>query len=525
MTFSGFNLASNSRGRQLYLSRSPRFTLSIALTAVIGSAALGAFAASEPSTKTIELLLALIVVALLWWRFGLGVWLAVLVLGSVDALPGPQLETIETPVLHLFLSDTLIVILILTLLIDNARNGFRYIADNPIKRVLCIWGGVLLLLWGITVARSYIWSEIPLNHAMDFGRDFAFFAMLLPLFAATFTQRRVLQVSLVALAIGAGIAELAEIISIVTHHTLTFLVHASETNELSGLTRLYVNAQYLAVLAGMFGIGLLLLAKERGLRLLGGILALLSITSVVLELTRAQYIGMTAGLAAALFVWLVFSRTSAQLARVRFFRAIILAGALVALTVLVHPPQINNTVVSGLEHRVSSVFTSLSSTNAGESTVAYREIEAAQLEQVLGSHWLFGLGFLDPRNHYVLGLRLGSIRNGDVGVLNAVMTMGVVGAILIYFPVFLILAALVKRAVIGHDVPQQSWVGFGISAWCVSVLVSSLTLVSLFSSSGLCIAALALGIGTTSMATARGQVDRLGLKTGKKPSLSITTSP
>ena len=102
-----------------------------------------------------------------------------------------ELETIETPLLHLYLSDTLIVVLIVTLLFDNCLDGFRRLATTRVRRVLCVSSGIFLLVWLVTVARSYIWANIPLQHAMDFGRDFVFFAILVPLFAATFTRARV----------------------------------------------------------------------------------------------------------------------------------------------------------------------------------------------------------------------------------------------------------------------------------------------------------------------------------------------
>lgn len=482
--------------------RQRRLFLATFSTVAIFSIGLSAFAASEPSMKTVGALLGLLALSAVVWRFGLGVWLGILVLGSIDALPGPGLETIETPLLHLYLSDALIVVLILTLILDNSRNGFRHLFDNRVRRVLCIWSGIFLLVWLATIARSYIWAGIQLSHAIDYGRDFGFFALLLPFFAATFTRPRVLQVALITLAVGIIAADVAEILSVTTHHTLTFLVHPKQTTELDGITRLYVSAQYLAVVAAMLGIGLLLLGRARHLRVLGATLALLSIGSVAVELTRAQYVGGAVGLAAALVVWMTFGRSSARLLRRRLARLLLIVATFAALITLVHPPQIANTAISGVEERFSSVFTSLSSNNASQSTLAYRTIEASQLEQVLGSNWFFGLGFLDPRNHYVVGIRNGSIRNGDVGVLNAVMTMGIVGALLVYFPLIFVLIGLFRRAISSAESRTKSWIAFGSAAWIVSTLTSSLTLVTLFSSPGLCVSALALSIATTCLDSA-----------------------
>jgi len=508
------NEGSRMTASDLHLSRvthslgARRLHSGIAIAATVGlSLGLGAFAASGHSSKSVEALVAFAAVTMLVWRFGLGAWLAILVLGSVDALPGPELETIEVSVLHLTVSDTLIVVLILTLLFDNYRDGFRHLADTSVRRVLCLWSGALLLLWSVTVARSYVWSGIPLKHAMEYGRDFAFFAFLVPLFAATLTKPRVLRVMLVALAIGVVGVDIADITSVVTHRALAFLVHSVRTDESNGVTRIFVNAQYLEVVAAMLGFGLLLLARERRLRLVGALLAPLSITAIALELTRAQYVGCTVGLAVALIVWLVFNRRSGRFGRKHLARLTLILIVFGAVIVLGPSSLIPNTALSGVESRFSSVLTTLSSNNvssnnAATSTVAYRKVEASQLEQVLGSRWIFGLGFLDPRNHYVLGIRGGSIRNGDVGVLNAVMTMGVIGALLIYFPLVFILVGLMWRAVTGSERAADSWIAFGIAAWIVSALTSSVTLVSLFSSPGLSIAALALGVGSACLTPA-----------------------
>jgi hypothetical protein len=489
-----------ARSRRFF-SVSPHSSRALAsalvVTCVVLSIGLGVAATSEQSTKLLEILVGLIAIATLLWRFGLGGWLALLVLGSVDALPGPELETIEIQTLHLYASDFMIVLLIVTLLLDNSRNGFRYLANTKGRRILCVWSAGLLLVWSVTVARSNVAADIPLKHAMYFGRDFAFFALLLPLFAATLARRRVRNSLLLVLAFGVLLVDITEILSVATHNSLSFFVHSQRTTEIDGITRLYVDAQYIEVVAAALGTGLVLLSKVGRLRLLGAMLAIFSTAAVLVELTRAQYVGGVVGIVAALAVWLTFDRRTSWLGRLRIARFALIVVVLVGVIAVVQPPHVANSVLKGVESRFSSVFSTLSSSHASSSTVAYREIEASELERVLGSHWLFGLGFLDPRNHYVSGLPNGSIRNGDVGVLNAVMTMGVIGAVLIYFPVVYLLIALVSRAVSGAERSRESWIAFGIAAWIVSTLTSSVTLLSLFSAPGLCIAALALGIAAT----------------------------
>ena len=50
---------------------------------------------------------------------------------------------------------------------------------------------------------------------------------------------------------------------------------------------------------------------------------------------------------------------------------------------------------------------------------------------VLGPAWPIGLGFLHPAIHYVAGLPEGSIRNSDLGLMQVLMTMGVLGLALL----------------------------------------------------------------------------------------------
>jgi hypothetical protein len=82
----------------------------------------------------------------------------------------------------------------------------------------------------------------------------------------------------------------------------------------------------------------------------------------------------------------------------------------------------------------------------------------------------------------------GSIQDADVGVLNAVMTMGVVGAALVCIPVVLTLASCLRRSS-GQWDGQYAWLRYGGAVWIVATLVSSVTLVTLFSTSGLALTA------------------------------------
>ena len=170
--------------------------------------------------------------------------------------------------------------------------------------------------------------------------------------------------------------------------------------------------------------------------------------------------------------------------------AVIVIGALVfgALVVVLAAPGI----VSGgtIGHRLSSVFTDI---QTGGGTVAFRESVTNVMTAYLGEQWPAGLGFVAPSTHYFFGLPLGSIRDSDLGVLNAVMTMGVVGAALIYFPLVLMLINCLRRSSALWTV-EYSWLRYGGAVWIVATLVSSATLVTLFSVSGLTLTAIGIMI-------------------------------
>ena len=68
------------------------------------------------------------------------------------------------------------------------------------------WAFIFLAWWLVTLARSVFFSDIPLLHAALFGRDFLYFALLLPLLPVAL-RRRSDFVALVAM-VGVGGSDL-----------------------------------------------------------------------------------------------------------------------------------------------------------------------------------------------------------------------------------------------------------------------------------------------------------------------------
>jgi hypothetical protein len=230
------------------------------------------------------------------------------------------------------------------------------------------------------------------------------------------------------------------------------------------------------------------------MRWTAGFIVLIAATAIALLLTRALYLGEIVGIAAALTVWVILDFGSVGIGRQSLAK---LAGLVIVLAICItvyHPSSEANNPAKTVEHRFSSFFSAASSSNAQTSTVAYRERLDTILLTRLGDQWLFGLGFLSPKIHYELDLPNGSIRNSDTGVLNALMTMGIVGAALIYVPVVAV-AALLMWQRLARRRDADSWLAFGVFAWCILVLCTSASLVTLFSISGLVLSAAMLALG------------------------------
>jgi hypothetical protein len=267
------------------------------------------------------------------------------------------------------------------------------------------------------------------------------------------------------------------------------LIHYHYTLDESGVTRVYANMTDLVTAGLAVGMAACLLARGRIARSLAAPAVILLTTSTVLQLTRARWLGVIVGLVLAT-LWLLLSDRGYSSAILRR-RSLLALGALAlsALVVLVAAPGIlsGGTVI----HRLTSIFSDIQ----GGGTVATREHVTSAMTAYLGEKWPTGLGFLPPGAHYVQTLPEGSIRDSDVGVLNAVMTMGAIGAALVYLPVVAMLGFCLRGA--GRRQPTPfGWLRFGGAIWLVSTLFTSITLVTLFSPSGLAMSAVMIALLT-----------------------------
>lgn len=415
-----------------------------------------------------------------------GLGLGLLVLAVLNGIPALDLE-LYTISGRFRASDVIIVSLVALLALGHLAAS----RAKPVSRglgLVRLWSAVFLAWWLFTVIRTVVWESVPLVEAALFGRDFLFFALLVPLLAETLRTRREAAGFVTMLSIGAALYGIGQIAETVFHADLPWLVHESLTREIAGIVRIYAPMNDAVIAALPFLLTLAILTSSFRVRLLAGGGLLVLAPAALLHFSRATYGSLLAGLLLAFAVMLIRSR------RGRFLPGrIVLVAAIVAAAVVAFASFRSATeAVSPVDvaaMRVQSGFDEVATLtgNAG-----YRVSVGSTMLDRLGNDWMIGLGFLHPSSRPVGGLPDSSIRNGDLGVLNGVMTMGVVGTALLYLPLVLVAALLLlgrRRADEREAAGLFEGIRYGAAAWLVTALVGSITLVTLFSVSGLVLTA------------------------------------
>jgi hypothetical protein len=238
-----------------------------------------------------------------------------------------------------------------------------------------------------------------------------------------------------------------------------------------------------------FAIGLALIPPRRGLRPVGAALALLAGVSILFQFTRATYLGLTLALIVVSATWLYANGAISQ--PLRGTIAAVAGVAVLGFFVSGFRPLESSVVLPEHAAAVSQRAESSVDELVGRTgNVGYRFDLAHKMFAVLDNRWPIGLGFLHPDVRPFPSLPDGSIRNGDVGVLNALMTMGAVGAALIYLPlVTFFFAAMHRRWDLGPVARRDQWFFFGAATWILYAVLSSGSLVILFSVPGVVLTA------------------------------------
>lgn len=445
------------------------------------------------------LAIALSMVVLVIAARAFGVAAGLLVLGALNGLPFVDLE--EYSQSRTFrISDLAIMVLVGLLALRNQAA----VANPRLQRWLVAtrwWSVALIVWWLITVLRSNFFSDIPLTKAALFGRDFLYFALLLPLLVGGLRNRReVWQLlgTLVAAVILFAVGHVALVVTNISE--AAWFVHESLSNDVGGVTRVYALMGDAVVAAVSAGIALALIGHSRRARAYGLALALPCAASVLLQFARATYFGLFLGLLCASAIWLGGSARGGAARRLAFVvAALALVGAVVlagtarttSSTAYAVTPELPQTAAIPAPAIVASRFSSgVIDISTRSGTVGYRYELDRKMFHVLGDHWLIGVGFWHPDVKYVAALPDGSIRNTDTGGMNSLMTMGVVGTVLMYLPPLVVLLAIFrkKRAVPG----REQWFFFGMFTWIAALVAGSVSLVTLFSVSGVALSAVLL---------------------------------
>jgi hypothetical protein len=419
-----------------------------------------------------------------------GVMLGIAVLVNLNGIPGLNVNPRGVTISHL--QDLFAVGLLAGSLYVVASGKVAQRA--PLQRMLYVVSLLLAAWWLVTWARTAAFQGVPPTLAAKFARDFLYFTLTLPLLCDVFvTYPRLRRQVLWTLGVGAGVYALAQLALSGAHVSLDFILHPQLTRVVLGTTRVYSSMNMLVRAAFALSCGALLLAPTRRLRVLAAVPAVLFGSAMLLQLTRAAYFGAAVGIVVAGFIWW-FRRGSIR----HVTRRQLIVVPLVALCFL----GLGAAVSSGERHLISKFATravagySDASTTGG--TVAVRVSIANAMLGVLGQDWPVGVGFMHPAAHYYPTLPQGNIRDADLGLMQVVMLMGVVGAILLYLPLLLVIRSLIKASPSrGSMVHGDEWLRLGTSIWIVAVVASSITLGELFSFGGLELSACLLAMAAS----------------------------
>lgn len=448
------------------------------------------YVASRPSSLKLAAGLAAIGVCATFSIRRPGIAIGILVLATLNGLPG--FDTATTSINGLAVSNYLALLLIAFLAVRWAVVHRSNVVDA--SRVTGVLATALVAWWLITLNRS---TGEPLSAAISFGRNYLVFGLLVALFPATLRTPRIRRDALLTVAIGAGLYSLGQILITGGGGHLSWLVHpvAIRTSDV-GLQRVYAFMSDAAVLLFCLSIGAALLASSRRTRQVGIAGALIAGASILLQQTRAIYLSLLIAIALLICVWGFFVPSTKGRLTGRSIRGMVLCALFLGALAIVGPDLIASYISRPLS-RLTSVF---SETSGSTGNIGYRLNVAHDLTNLLGGsvgHWLIGLGFLNPEYRYFAGLPLGTIRNPDLGLLDGIMLIGLIGVSVIYGIVIVALYHAITTVRSWTTPPLDSWIIFGLSIWLTQVMLASYSLTTLFQEPGGVLTALAVGILVT----------------------------
>jgi hypothetical protein len=407
------------------------------------------------------------------------------VLGAENGLP--FIDTAQHYLFGYALSNYMVVALILLLAIRISGSEVK-----PGMRGLALVSFMFTIWWVITLWRS---GGEPLSAAEAFGRNFLLFALLAALFPLGVPDVSERKEMLVTFLGGALLYSVGEVAITVSGQPLSWLVHpvAIRASDIA-LQRVYAFMSDSAVLLFCLAMGAALLAPTRRLRQWGSVAGLISLAAVILQQTRAVYLTLPIALLMVIIWWGVFARSAAGRLVGRTVAVIVGFATIVAALAIAAPSVLTNYAGEPFS-RLSGVFVQLSS-NSGN--LSYRFRVAHDLLALLNGKpvkWMTGLGFLDPTYHYFVGLPLGTIKNSDLGLVDGIMLVGLIGVILTYLVVLIPLRQMVSQARTPEMPEPNAWLIFGLMVWLVQVLLGSYSLATLWEQPGQVLVTMVAALG------------------------------
>lgn len=421
----------------------------------------------------------LAVVAAGRWRRGLLIGL--LVLSALNGLPFLDVTDVSAGVVP-GATDLFVPVLVVALAVWNLEQGAPDRSPR-LRRLAWTWSVAFVTWWALVWGWSVVQGISPIAAAV-YGRDFLWFGLLLPLTIGALRGRDDVVALSVTLGAGAMVYSVAQNLAQFAGVSPSDFIHADLVGEGGGGYKRYFAAMgHLEAMSVALGAGLALVGRDRSARIAGGTLLAVVGTAVALQFTRAFYASFALAFVLVTGLWAIRNGPVAR----RLRRATAVGAAALTATVatlVLTGAGIDRESPPGLvaERTVSGV----TQVQQGSGTFGQRQAIYESMLRVLGPRWPVGLGFVPPDRHYVAGLPEGSVRNSDVGLLNALMTMGVIGLGLLFAPVVGGVVLTVRSA---SMTLRDHWLVFGASLFLLTTLVSSPTLITLFSVPGLVLTA------------------------------------
>lgn len=340
--------------------------------------------------------------------------------------------------------------------------------------------GLFGLWWFLTFFRT-VSAGVPAADAFFFGRDFLSLVVLIPAAWVVLGEPRAWRECVCVILLGTGIYSVAYIGGALGVLSATSFTHPTLILKFGSVQRIYTPMNDLVIAVAIFSTAVLVTTRANRATPFVALLAGITLLAFFLQLTRAAYLSMALGALIALVIALTRGAELRRALARRASIALVIVGVFFFAVIGIGSRGVPTSVV---EQRISSGLTEF---NEGSGTVGYRLAVYNHMLVILGAKLPVGLGFLHPKDRYFPDLPEGSIRNSDVGLMNAVMTMGVVGLALL-----LAILLMAARHVAKTRAQRPPWLVVGLFAWLTVLVAGSPTLVTLFSATGILSTALTL---------------------------------